>query len=523
MRVLSFGQHKLDLRRGALLSSDGSEIPLRPKAFELLELLVENAGSLLSRDTIMQSIWPDVVVTDDNITQCIHDIRRALGPQTAVLLRSVPRRGYIFEVEVTQHAAPPVAAVPSNGRAVQKPSITVLPFANLSGRADQEYFADGVAEGITTELARSRSLFVISRDSSLGYRGTSDVDRVAEELGVRYVLRGSVRRGERIHVTAQLIDAQTGIHLWADRYDREVSDVFIVQDSIARAVALAIEPTIATVELQRALRRPPGSLDAWEEYQRGLWHQSLFDVHENLEARRCFEQAVALDPTFSGAWRGLVHTYVDENRLFFTRGLAQTISATAPLARKAVEADPGDPESQAGVGWVSLTQGDVAAALEAADVALALNPNCADAYRLKGTALIYSGKPSDGCEVLSSYWRLSPRDPRGWQASHMIAMGRYLLGDYAGSVDAAKRAMRANARQPLSYRWLAAALGQLSRKGEALTLMAHAPVAVAPLSMQDYLCQRWPWQRQEDHDHMLDGLVRAGWLASPVMPQPPLR
>ena len=505
------------------MSSQGSEIPLRPKAFELLHLLVENAGCLLSRETIMQSVWPDVVVTDDNITQCIHDIRRALGPETAVLLRSVPRRGYIFQAEITRHATPvAAAAVPLDSGAVQKPSITVLPFANLSGRADQEYFADGVVEGIITELARCRSLFVIARDSSLGYRGTSDVNAVAQELGVRYVLRGSVRRGQRIHVTAQLIDTQTGIHLWADRYDRDVSDVFLVQDSIARAVALAIEPAIATLELQRAMRRPPDRLDAWEEYQRGLWHQSLFDVRENLEARRFFEKAVALDPTFSCAWRGLLHTYVDENRLFFTRSLAETISVTAPLARKAVDADPGDPESQAGVGWVSLTQGDVAAALEAAEVALALNPNCADAYRLQGTALIYGGKPSDGCEVLYTYLRLSPRDPRGWQASHMIAMARYLLADYAGSVDAAKRAMRVNARQKLSYRWLAAALGQLARKRDALTLLAHVPAAVAPLSVEEYVCQRWPWQRQEDHDHMLDGLVKAGWLASPDMLQRPL-
>jgi tetratricopeptide (TPR) repeat protein len=329
------------------------------------------------------------------------------------------------------------------------------------------------------------------------------------------VLEGKVRRsGNRIRVGAQLIDTATGVHLWAERYDRDIADVFAMQDDITHAVALAIEPTIANIEQQRAMRRPPGSLGAWEAYQRGLWHQSRFAVQENIEARKLFQHAIVLDPTFAPAYQGLAHTFIDENRLFFTRSLDATIAAAAPLAHKAVALDVKDAGAHTAVGWVSLTQGDLGEAIEEARQALALNPNCADAYRLVGTALVFSGEPEEGCEVLLRYLRLSPHDPRNWSAFHMMTMARYLLGDYPGAVDAAKRTLRANPGQPVSYRWLVAALGQLGRIVEAAQVMRSAPAAVAPLSFDEYVQRRWPWQRQDAHDHMLQGLARAGWRAA---------
>ena len=195
-----------------------------------------------------------------------------------------------------------------------KPSIAVLAFANMSGDLEQEYFSDGIADDIITELSRSRLLFVIARNSSFSYKGRAvDVRQVARELGVRYVLEGSVRRGgERVRVSAQLIDADAGIHVWAERYDRKLTDVFAVQDEITNAVTIAIEPAIADAEQRRALRKPPETLGAWEAYQHGLWHIVRFTSSGNERAREFFERAIALDPTFAPAYVNLAITWMSE-------------------------------------------------------------------------------------------------------------------------------------------------------------------------------------------------------------------
>ena len=389
----------------------------------------------------------------------------------------------------------------------------MLAFTNMSGDSEQEYFSDGIADDIITELSRSRSLFVIARNSSFTYKGHAvDIKQVARELGVRYVLEGSVRRsGDHVRVTAQLVDAEPVSHIWAERYDRDLADVFAVQDEITAAVALAIEPAIANAEQQRAMRRAPGNLGAWEAYQRGLWHQARFDVSENIVSRGFFEYATTLDPTFSPAYQGLARTYVDECRQFLTRDSAEIVGAAEPLARKSVALDANDAGAHAVAGWVSLTQGDLEAALEGAERALALNPNSADAHRLRGQCMVFSGQHREGYQMMLNYLRLNPHDPRNWEAIHVIAIARYQIGNYLDAVDAAKRAIRANSRQPLSYRWLAAAFGQLDRIAEAREILRNASAIVSPLSLDDYVVRRWPWQRQEDHDHMLDGLRKAGW------------
>src|SRR5215469_3806556 len=224
----AFGRFTLNLDRGALLA-DGAERTLRPKSFALLRHFVENPGRLINRDEIMASVWPGVFVTDDSIAQCVSDIRRALGDSDQSLLRTLPRRGFLFASPNSSGAEPkglgPTAgadlATPSVLPLLDKPSIAVLPFQNMSGDPEQEYFADGMVEEITTVLSRIRWLFVIARNSSFTYKGQAvDVTQVGRELGVRYVLEGSVRKaGGRVRITAQLIDALTGTHLWADRFD----------------------------------------------------------------------------------------------------------------------------------------------------------------------------------------------------------------------------------------------------------------------------------------------------------------
>jgi TolB-like protein len=250
-----FDRFVLDIGRGTL-AEDGVECQLRPKSLTLLKYLVENCGRVVDRDEIMQAVWPGVFVTEDSIAQCIKDIRRALGDDQRSLLRTLPRRGYLFVgpvktgvpdptatvTEISASGAGPTTqsehAIPQVGperRLPDKPSIAVLPFINLSGDPNEDYFSDGITEDIITELSRFSELFVIARNSSFTYKGKAvDVRQVGRELGVRYALEGSIRRaGDRVRITAQLIDATTAAHLWAERFNRKLEDVFAVQDEIA--------------------------------------------------------------------------------------------------------------------------------------------------------------------------------------------------------------------------------------------------------------------------------------------------
>ena len=263
-----FDRFVLDLDRGALLA-DGADRALRPKSFTLLRHFLENPGRLIDRHEIMQAVWPGVFVSDDSIAQCISDIRRALSDNQQNLLRTLPRRGYLFTAQVARGTEQPASGSPDAtteneqsitrpARAVDKPSIAVLPFQNMSGDPEQEYFADGMVEEIITALSRIRWLFVIARNSSFTYKGQAvDVKQVGRELGVRYVLEGSVRKaGGRVRITAQLIDAVTGAHLWADRFDGSLEDVFDLQDKVAISVAGVIEPALQAAETARSAAAP---------------------------------------------------------------------------------------------------------------------------------------------------------------------------------------------------------------------------------------------------------------------------
>ena len=349
--VYQFGGFVLDLARGALCDAKGAEVPLRAKSFELLRLFVTNAGRLLDRETINRAIWSDVVVTDDAITQCIRDIRRALGDGDQSILKTVPRRGYVLTVEVATPQPQPLRPL-SSGPSLppDKPSIAVLPFDNLSGDPEQEYFSDGLADDIITELSRCRSLLVIARNSSFTYRGrTVDVKQIAHDLGVRYVVEGSVRRSAgRIRINAQLIDAGAGNHIWAERYDRALEDVFAVQDEITMAVVTAIQPAVADAELQRALRKAPGNLGAWEAYQRGLWHLGRFTAGtDNDRARESFRHSITLDPAFASPYSGLSLTYIREVLSYGTPQSSECLTLAETSARKAVEIDTNDSEARA--------------------------------------------------------------------------------------------------------------------------------------------------------------------------------
>lgn len=319
--VVAFGPFRIDTSTETLFR--GAEpLPIGRRAVALLRALIERPGMPVAKDALIEAAWPGLAVEESNLTVQIATLRRALGeePGGDRWIETLPRRGYRFvgPLAISENANAPLGPLPLTPP--DKPSVAVVPFANRTDDPEQEYFSDGIAEDIITILSRSRSLFVIARNSSFAFRGGAvDVKHIAGELGVRYVLEGSVRRdGNRVRVTAQLVDAGTGNHLWAERYDRELTDIFAVQDEIAEAVAIAIEPTVAEMERLRAIRRPPESLGAWEAYQRGRWHMAQVSAVESEKARHFFQRAIEIDPTFAAAHAQLAFVLLEEATLFQT-------------------------------------------------------------------------------------------------------------------------------------------------------------------------------------------------------------
>jgi adenylate cyclase len=437
-----------------------------------------------------------------------------------------PGRGYRFAAPVvetpigeTKAVRPnPVEETPAGNLAPppprqEKPSIAALPFENMSSDPDQLYFADGMVEDIITELSRSSSLFVVSRNSSFTYRGkTLDIRQVAAELGVRYVLEGSVRRSaSRVRVNAQLIDAETGGHVWAERYDRDLSDVFAVQDEITHAVTMAIGPAVAGAEQLRAARLHPGNLGAWEAFQRGMWQLDQFDPGSNTTARALFEQAIALDPRFAAPHAWIVHTYLNEIYAYFSRDNADAVRLAESHGLRAVALDPNDSAAHAALAWTAAAAGDAIGGLARADRALAINPNNVEAHRCRTSTLLWGGRLEEAREVARLCLRLSPRDARSWISLHHLTMIGYLQCDYEASAQAGLRCLDAKPASVMPHRWLAAALGQLGRRTEAADVMRRATEMVAPRSFEEYARESGPWMAREQSDHLLEGLRRAGW------------
>jgi len=310
----TFGRFTLHLDRGVLLA-DSAECALRPKSFALLRFFVQNPGRLIDRDEIMEAVWPGVFVTDDSIAQCIGDIRRALGDRDHGLLRTLPRRGFLFTPPPSSGAEPensggsaasanPTMPFAPVSAPLDRPSIAVLPFQNMSGDPEQEYFTDGMVEEITTVLARIPWLFVVARNSSFTFKGQAvDVKQVGRELGVRYVLEGSVRKAAgRVRITGQLIDAVSGAHLWADRFDGQLEDVFELQDQIAISVAGAVEPTLLAAERERISTRPARDLTAYDLYLRATAPSLSYDRESYQDALALLEQAIDRDPKYGLAY-----------------------------------------------------------------------------------------------------------------------------------------------------------------------------------------------------------------------------
>jgi adenylate cyclase len=396
-----------------------------------------------------------------------------------------------------------------------RPSIAVLAFANMSNDAEQEFFADGIAEDIITELSRSRSLFVIARNSSFIYKGRPvAIPDVGRELGVRYVLEGSVRKSRsRVRVTAQLIDAVSGGHVWAERYDRELADIFAVQDEITASVSAAIQPALERSERERVVRKPGDSLDAWESYHRGMWHFSKVDAAENEAARRFFQRALELDPQFARAAAALSLTYLHEITLYSRPHLRESnLPLALEHATRAVAIDPTDASGHAALARALWISGRHAESLAKADIAVGLDPNSAAAHGALGGARLWGGLPEQAIQPLQTAMRLSPFDPLTPLWLHFTARARYWSGEYDAAVSVATQLRRSfpGFRQP--YNTLIAALGQVGRIEEAHAVLADGTARFGATfrSLMSLPLDQLRELRPEDREHLIEGFRKAG-------------
>ncbi|WP_407119240.1 winged helix-turn-helix domain-containing protein [Bradyrhizobium sp. LMG 9283] len=476
--ILEFGPFRLDTDAGILFH--GAEpAPLGQRAVLLLAMLVQRGGAPVSKDALIEAAWPAVAVEESNLTVQIAALRRTLAAISgeARWIETLPRRGYRYVGPAAMTLPPDRATAAREQPSLalpDRPSIAVLPFANLSGDAEQDYFADGMVDDIITGLSRINWLFVIARSSTFTYKGgAADVKQIGRELGVRYVLEGSVRKtGATVRITGQLIDASTGMHVWAERYDRRSEDIFALQDDIALSVVGAIAPSLRRAEINRVKRKRPDSLDAYDLVLRVQPEVDSGMPDQVRQALLLLERSIALEPDYALAHGNAAMCH---HCLFLRAGL-QEVNRAASIhhARSAIAHGQDDALALTLAGFsIGMDGHDRSAAFTALDAALAISPSSALTYILGSVMLGWGGDSDRAIEWSERGMRLSPFDSWAFAAFDAQALGHFHRGRFEEACRAAYRSVQANPRHSITYVQLAAALAKLGRLQEARAAAAR--------------------------------------------------
>jgi TolB-like protein len=481
-----------ELRHGAVA------VPVEPQVFDLLAYLIKHRDRVASKDDLIAAVWGGRIVSESALTSRINAARCAIGDTGAEqrLIKTFTRKGLRFVGAVREEAKLEMVTVEVHGEAStqqpkdekpelllpDKPSIAVLAFSNMSGNPEEDYFADGMAEEIITGLSRCAWLFVIARNSSFTYKGRAvDVRQVGRELGVRYVLEGSVRRaGNRLRFTGQLIDASSGAHIWADRFEGVTSDVFDLQDQFTASVVAAIEPKLQLAEIERTKHKPTTSLDAYDLVLRAQQLADEFTAESMAAALSHLEQALAVDAGYAAAMALAAYCRAQ----LVGQGWRQDLEAEAKeglrLASRAIELGKDDGNVFWMVAFAVLhLQMNPLRAREPAYRSLELNPNSAVALATAGRIEIHCGNADKALELLHRAERLSPRDPRAWLIAMGIATAHMQAGRLDEGISACRRTLSQNPRNTMMLRVLAFCLVKQGRPSEA-TQVAREVMAIEP-------------------------------------------
>ena len=418
-----------------------------------------------------------------------------------------PVRAYRIELE--RRGQQSASATPAE-TVLARPALAVLPFTNIGGDPENEYFADGLTEDLITALSHSRCFPVIASNSSFAYKGqSSDIRQVADELGARYVLEGSVRRGgERVRITAQLIDAKSGHHVWAEKFDRKLEDIFDLQDEITLRVAAALEPQLELAEQKRSFSKKPDNLDAWDYYLRGMAFFNERTKEGNIRAREMFGKAIELDPTYSRTFSRIAFTHVVDLVLEYSADREDTIGSALEAARRGVTLDDEDSLAHSALASSYRWTGQHDMAVAEARRAVELNPSDAWAHFVLGNVLDLAGSPDEAIPNLEKTLQLSPRDPRAFWV--VITLSRVYLNarDYDAAIEWARKVQHRWPDDPRSHVVLAISLAHIGKTEEARTALAYIE------RLEPGFAEIWVRNRQylkpSDLDHLLDGLRKAG-------------
>jgi TolB-like protein len=513
-----FTNHVLDTERRELRRGS-RPIAVEPQVFDVLVHLVRNCDHVVSKDDLIASVWGGRIVSDSTLTSRINAARKAVGDsgEEQKLIRTIARKGLRFVGAVQTQVDGAGAAAPDMRKHARpalplpdRPAIAVLPFTNMTGDPGQEYFSDGISEDIITALSKLRWFFVVARNSSFIYKGKAvHLKQIAEELGVGYVVEGSVRRdGGRVRITAQLNDAATGSHLWADRYDRELADVFAVQDEITEAIVAAIEPQLYAAENFRASRKPPDSMDAWDLVMRAMSHHWRVTRQDNVVAQALLEKAVAIDPNYGRALGVLATCHSFGAHMGW-----EDIATVAPIAERsalaAIAVDREDPWAHLALGGVHLFVQRFDDSLAAMETALRLNPSFSLAQGYYGLVLTYCGRWEEGALAAERALRLSPRDPFSAIYYGIAGYAQYVGRNYDEAIRLARQGIRQLADFVGAHRVLTAAAGMAGQDDTAKAALRELRRVQPNISLA-WIAGHMPIKQEAEREHYLEGFRRAG-------------
>jgi TolB-like protein/DNA-binding winged helix-turn-helix (wHTH) protein/Tfp pilus assembly protein PilF len=489
---------------GNRIRQRGQEVRLEPKVMRVLVLLAENGGEVVTRRDLEDKVWPRMLVSDDAVTNTLIKLRKALGDDARDprYVETIAKSGYrlIAEVAPLEAGAPPPgeAVTPATaaraahrlprlntaavavgllaGLAIavwvlfelgrgdaersavgaQRPVLAVLPLANLNADPEQDYFADGITEDLITDLSKLSGLQVVARNAVFAYRGSTEPEAaIGEELGARFLVKGSVQRaGERLRINIRLVDAAAGRNRWAERYERDIADIFRVQDEIAARVATSLQVELAPGERQRLTRGYATSVEAYDEYLRGLDLLGRRASADNPEARAHFERAIALEPGFARAHAGLAMTYALHASYGTGAPVRQLLDRAEAIARRGLAIDDSQPQLRYALGLVAMYRGELKEAVDEVSRAIELRPSYADAYGLLAWILHFAGRPDEGLEAMRRAVALNPR-PSALYRTVQAAL-HYEQGDLEPALRLLRESVEISPTQLLTRLYLAA-------------------------------------------------------------------
>jgi TolB-like protein/class 3 adenylate cyclase len=465
--VIRFDGFELDTALFELRKS-GERIPVEPQVFDLLVFLARNRDRTVTKEEIFTEIWRDRIVSDAALSSQIKAARRALGDDGALqrMIATVHGRGFRFVPQVDTAVAPPPADSGGDealAAIAQRPSVAVLPFTNLNRDPDEDYFADGISEDVITALSRNRWLTVVARNPAFAFRDSQDgIRTIGEKLGASYIVTGSIRKaGSRFRITVQVVDAGTEQSVWSERFDRDMVDIFDLQDEISELVAARIESELGLTEQRKAKRRPRKNMGAWDLYQLGMAEFYKFTPESNLKCQELLRRSIDLDPEFAGAHSRLAYAIVLSMVYFDSAADVARMDEALAAARRAIELDDQDANGYFAIGRVHLARREYDLAIDALEQALELNPCLAVTYCGLGDSLAYEGRLDEAIEQFEIAIKLSPHDPFRWAFYSYRSLAHLFRGEFEDAVNWARRSVQVPNAQYWARAHLVAALGHL--------------------------------------------------------------